>query len=151
MGLRRSLGRFGAIGAIELESNRSQLFFLWWKSHTELINQTRNLLAHLTMLADLPSHLHTISLATNFLDYSLLTAVGKLGRQGVLRHLKLETGGTNLKVDGVKELMSSCIGLESFILNDVEGESDVSFADSRSIRQEYLEDGGKLATQSEED
>jgi hypothetical protein len=103
------------------------------------------------MLADKPTQLHSLSVATNFLDLCLLSAIGKLGKQGVLRHLTLATGGTNLKADGIKEIMSSCVGLESFVLNDVEGESGRDLSDSRSAGQAYLENGGRLASQLEKD
>lgn len=74
------------------------------------------------MLANYTSVLHTLAISTHFLDLTFATAVGQLGSQGALRHLELSTSGTNFKVDSLKEIMSSCRGLASFTLNDVEGE-----------------------------
>ena len=86
--------------------------------------QAKTLAAHLTMLADHPSALHTLAISTHFLDLSLAIAVGRLGTQGVLRYLELSTSGTNFKADSIQEIMSGCRGLESFVLNDIEGEHD---------------------------
>lgn len=69
-----------------------------------------------------PHRLHTLSLATHFLDSRLCKAVANFGALRTLKHITLSTTGTKLNAECLKDVLRGCAVLESLKLSDVEGE-----------------------------
>ncbi|KLT42684.1 hypothetical protein CC85DRAFT_76887 [Cutaneotrichosporon oleaginosum] len=85
--------------------------------------------SHLELLAEQhdshqPPRLHTLSLATHFLDLRLCRAVANFGSLGSLKHVTLSTTGTKLNAECLKDLLTGCSALESLKLTDIEGRLD---------------------------